>query len=96
MTCLCVTCTCTGCHEACFGHCRGCGEPVDACNSYQTEGAKGLEAAKREDKACEACPCPACEDQCCPQAGCDGSDRGYGCIAPDEDCPGVPVAAIGE
>lgn len=45
---------------------------------------------------CEACPCPACEDQCCPQAGCDGSDRGYGCIAPDEDCPGVPCAAIGE
>lgn len=41
-------------------------------------------------KACEACPCPACEAQYCPQAGCDGSDKGYGCIAPDEDCPSRP------
>lgn len=42
--CLCETCTCTGCHEDCFGHCKGCGHPVDHCNSYQTEGKKGLRA----------------------------------------------------
>ena len=42
--CLCVNCTCTGCHEDCFGHCKGCGHPVDHCNSYQTEGEKGLRA----------------------------------------------------
>lgn len=42
--CLCETCTCTGCHEDCFGHCKGCGHPVDHCNSYQTEGEKGLRA----------------------------------------------------
>lgn len=49
--CLCVNCTCTGCHEECFGHCKGCGHPVDHCNSYQTEGKKGL----RQNK--EATPC---------------------------------------
>lgn len=42
--CLCETCTCTGCHEDCFGHCKGCGHPVDHCNSYQPEGKKGLRA----------------------------------------------------
>lgn len=42
--CLCETCTCTGCHEDCFGHCKGCGHPVDHCNSYQTEGEKRLRA----------------------------------------------------
>lgn len=40
--CLCASCTCIGCHEACFGHCQGCGDPVDHCNSYQTEGDKRL------------------------------------------------------
>lgn len=43
-TCLCETCTCTGCHEDCFGHCQGCGHPVDHCNSYQTGGEKRLRA----------------------------------------------------
>lgn len=42
--CLCETYTCTGCHEDCFGHCKGCGHPVDHCNSYQTEGEKRLRA----------------------------------------------------
>lgn len=49
--CLCVNCTCTGCHEECFGHCKGCGHPVDHCNSYQTEGKKGLRQNK-EDAPC--------------------------------------------
>ena len=40
--CLCVSCTCTGCHEKCFGHCLGCGKPTTECNSYQTEGTKGV------------------------------------------------------
>lgn len=43
-TCLCETCTCTGCHEDCFGHCQGCGHPTDHCNSYQTDGEKRLRA----------------------------------------------------
>lgn len=37
-----MDCTCTGCHEACYGHCNGCGDPVEHCNSYQTEGSKYL------------------------------------------------------
>lgn len=41
-TCECMTCTCTGCHEECFGHCHGCGKPVRSCNSFQTEGEKNL------------------------------------------------------
>ena len=44
-------------------------------------------------EACEGCPCPACEIEICPQAGCDGSDKGYGCMAPDEDCPSPPPGA---
>ena len=43
--CLCVTCTCTGCHDACFGHCQGCGKPTTHCNSYQTEGMKQISNA---------------------------------------------------
>lgn len=42
--CLCITCTCFACHDDCFGHCRGCGDPVDHCNSYQTEGEKAQPA----------------------------------------------------
>lgn len=53
--CLCVNCTCTGCHEECYGHCHGCGHPVDHCNSYQTEGEKGLRQNK-EDAPCNEEP----------------------------------------
>lgn len=53
--CLCETCTCTGCHEDCYGHCHGCGHPVDHCNSYQTEGEKGLRQNK-EDAPCNEEP----------------------------------------
>lgn len=40
--CLCASCTCTGCHETCFGHCHDCGNPVHECNSFQTEGEKRI------------------------------------------------------
>ena len=53
--CLCETCTCTGCHEECYGHCHGCGHPVDHCNSYQTEGEKRLRQNK-EDAPCNEEP----------------------------------------
>lgn len=36
---------------------------------------------------CESCRCPDCEDEDCPQALCDKSDMGLGCIAPDGLCP---------
>lgn len=36
---------------------------------------------------CESCRCPDCEDEDCPQAHCDKSDMGLGCIAPDGLCP---------
>lgn len=40
--CLCASCTCTGCHETCFGHCHDCGNPVHECNSFQAEGEKRI------------------------------------------------------
>ena len=56
--CLCVNCTCTGCHEECFGHCKGCGHPVDHCNSYQTEGEKRLRQNKEDAPCNEEQPAP--------------------------------------
>lgn len=47
--CICSTCTCGGCKEECFGNCRGCGNPVQECNSYQTEGEKHLHPAHSAD-----------------------------------------------
>ena len=38
--CQCATCTCTDCHEQCFGNCTDCGAPTTDCNSYQTDGQK--------------------------------------------------------
>lgn len=38
--CQCSTCTCTGCHEQCFGNCTDCGAPTTDCNIYQTDGQK--------------------------------------------------------
>ena len=49
--CICSTCTCGGCKEECFGSCRSCGQPVQECNSYQTEGEKHLTPAHSEDIA---------------------------------------------
>lgn len=50
-SCICSTCTCGGCKEECFGNCRSCGQPVQECNSYQTEGEKHLTPAHSEDVA---------------------------------------------
>lgn len=47
--CICSTCTCGGCKEECFGNCHGCGNPVQECNSYQTEGEKHLTPAHSAD-----------------------------------------------
>lgn len=50
-SCICSTCTCSGCKEECFGNCRSCGHPVQECNSYQNEGEKHLTPAHSEDVA---------------------------------------------
>lgn len=47
--CLCITCTCTGCHEECFGHCNACGGPTTDCNSYQTDGEKYSSFSSKND-----------------------------------------------
>lgn len=56
--CLCVNCTCTGCHEECFRNCKGCGHPVDHCNSYQTEGKKFRHQDKEDAPCNEEQPAP--------------------------------------
>ena len=45
------------------------------------------EQTKEDYSPCEGCRCPDCDDEACPQAHCDKSDKGLGCIAPDDDCP---------
>lgn len=40
-----------------------------------------------EPSPCNDCRCPECDDPDCPQAHCDKSDKGLGCMTPDEDCP---------
>ena len=46
-----------------------------------------LEQTKEDYSPCEGCRCPDCDDEACPQAHCDKSDMGLGCIAPDGLCP---------
>ena len=51
---------------------------------------KAAPEQKKEDYSpCEGCRCPDCDDEACPQAHCDKSDKGLGCIAPDGLCPPV-------
>lgn len=57
--CLCVSCTCTGCHTECYGHCNGCGNPVDTCNSYQTGGKKHVTVQEGMAPAAQGKPAPA-------------------------------------
>ena len=45
------------------------------------------EQAKADFSPCESCRCLDCDDDACPQAHCDKSDKGLGCIAPDGLCP---------
>ena len=40
-----------------------------------------------EPSPCNDCRCQECDDPDCPQAHCDKSDKGLGCMTPDEDCP---------
>ena len=47
------------------------------------------EQTKENYSPCEGCRCPDCDDEACPQAHCDKSDKGLGCIAPDSLCPPV-------
>ena len=47
------------------------------------------EQVKADFSPCEGCRCPDCDDEACPQAHCDKSDKGLGCIAPDGLCPPV-------
>lgn len=47
------------------------------------------EQTKKDYSPCEGCRCPDCDDEACPQAHCDKSDKGLGCIAPDGICPPV-------
>lgn len=75
--CLCITCTCTGCHEECFGHCNACGDPTTDCNSYQTGGKKWLmnsipkntdqQQIKSNDlpEVCKNCQCLTCGNEDC-------------------------------
>lgn len=47
------------------------------------------EQTNEDYSPCEGCRCPDCDDEACPQAHCDKSDKGLGCIAPDGLCPPV-------
>lgn len=47
------------------------------------------EQTKKDYPPCEGCRCPDCDDEACPQAHCDKSDKVIGCIAPDYLCPPV-------
>lgn len=40
-----------------------------------------------DNSPCNRCRCPSCIDYDCDQAGCDKSDCGLGCMAPDDQCP---------
>lgn len=48
-----------------------------------------LEQTKEDYSPCEGCRCPACDEEACPQAHCDKSDKGLGCMAPNDYCPPV-------
>ena len=80
-------CQCRTCEkESCFAHgCdKECPENAEAtclttsCPEYQK---------KKDGAPCADCRCPECNDDACPQAQCDGSDKGLGCFAPDDECP---------
>lgn len=80
-------CQCRTCEkESCFAHgCdKKCQENAEStclttnCPEYQ---------GKKDGTPCTDCRCPECDDDACPQAQCDGSDKGLGCMAPDDDCP---------
>lgn len=80
-------CQCRTCEkESCFAH--GCDKecPENAESTCLTTNCPEYQG-KKDGTPCTACRCPECDDDACPQAQCDGSDKGLGCIAPDDDCP---------
>lgn len=80
-------CQCRSCEkESCFAH--GCDKecPENAETTCLTTNCPEYQGQK-DATPCTDCRCPECDDDACPQAQCDGSDKGLGCIAPDDDCP---------
>lgn len=80
-------CQCRNCEkESCFAH--GCDKecPENAESTCLTTNCPEYQG-KKDDTPCTACRCSECDDDACPQAQCDGSDKGLGCMAPDDDCP---------
>ena len=60
----------------------------------KSKGWEPMDEAKSQQPApCDGCPCPSCDDSSCLQARCDKADKGFGCIAPDEDCPHAQAAS---
>lgn len=54
-----------------------------------TESEETIEApdVSNDNSPCNRCRCPSCINYDCDQAGCDKSDCGLGCMAPDDQCP---------
>ena len=80
-------CQCRSCEkESCFAH--GCDKecPENAESTCLTTNCPEYQG-KKDGTPCTDCRCPECDDDACPQAQCDGSDKGLGCMAPDDDCP---------
>lgn len=80
-------CQCRTCKkESCFAH--GCDKecPENAESTCLTTNCPEYQG-KKDGTPCTDCRCPECNDDACPQAQCDGSDKGLGCMAPDDDCP---------
>lgn len=80
-------CQCRTCEkESCFAH--GCDKecPENAESTCLTTNCPEYQG-KKDGIPCTNCRCPECNDDACPQAQCDGSDKGLGCMAPDDDCP---------
>lgn len=80
-------CQCRTCEkESCFAH--GCDKecPENAESTCLTTNCPEYQG-KKDVTPCTDCRCPECDDDACPQAQCDGSDKGLGCMALDDDCP---------
>ena len=56
-------------------------------NGWVDADAPELAEENAELSPCNDCRCPECGDPDCPQAHCDKSDNGFGCFAPNEECP---------
>lgn len=80
-------CQCRTCEkESCFAH--GCDKecPENAESTCLTTNCPEYQG-KKDGTPCTDCRCSECNDDACPQAQCDRSDKGLGCMAPDDDCP---------